>query len=273
MGRFYGLRGLRGLGAFGEIPTTAELIGDIVFTRGGSPDIATARSWRGAGVSQMGFDSVGQSPGVWFTNPNISLIATSAVDMLDASGFYSPLPEATVLAARANYQRLKDHVDLQSPSSARAAARLDQLHRDLAPLVKRVDDNTFSWANATDYLTKQSATFGIINTLVSRFAAESWPDPVEELDKQQANDQAAQDAAVKARAAQAATTAQRDQTRAEIAKAQAAIAAQEARARGGSGPSPIVIAAVGVPLVLVAAFMLTRKKSSVSGYRRRRRRR
>lgn len=96
--------------------------------------------------------------------------------------------------------------------------------------------------------------------------------------------QAVVDAGLKANAAHIDVSSAQDSAHAAQLQTQAFVADQQLQqvkaaaeaavqaAGSGGGPSPLIIAAIAVPLVGVAIWALTRKKSSsVAGYRRRRR--
>jgi hypothetical protein len=210
---------------------------------------------------------------------------TGQMYSLDPSIYTVPSKDV-VAAAQLQWEKLQNHIALNTPSAARAQDRLVRLRASLvAPITLA---NTL--AGSSNYQLTANA-FNNINSVIAAFGRESWPDPQEELDAADAAAQAALDAKVaadaKAAADRATAQAAAQKTQASINAANAAIAAAEAakaaaqhsgavasqkRATAGGGISPLLFAAVGVPLLaLVAVFALKSRKSSVGRYRRRRR--
>lgn len=207
--------------------------------------------------------------------------------------FYTPPPLEVVAGGQLQWERLENHIALNTPSAARAQTRLNALRSALAAPVALVN----KLLGSQEYRLMASG-LSSITAAVAQFAKESWPDPQEELDA--ADAKAASDADAAAAAAKAAADrrdaaaakaiadkkiadAKAQGTQDSIAAAKAAIAAAEraklvsqhsaATAAEKGGTSPLVIAAIAVPVlgVLVYAFS-QRGGKSVSGYRRRRRR-
>jgi hypothetical protein len=224
-----------------------------------------------------------------FSSPLLGAQWATAGQMysLDPS-FYTVPSKDVVAAAQLQWEKLENHIALNTPSAARAQDRLLRLRSSLGAPIMLV--NTLAGSN--NYRLTASALSNI-TSIITAFGKESWPDPQEELEAADAAAQAAADAKVAADAKAAADRAQAEanakKTQASIDAARAAIAAAEAAkaaaqhsgavasqkratAGGASLLSPLLFAAVGVPLLaLVAVFAHKSRKSSVGRYRRRRR--
>jgi hypothetical protein len=219
---------------------------------------------------------------------------TGGFNWTDFSSLYTPLAPAVIDAANAQWQKLQDAVDLAVPASAKAQSRLDRLRVGLAAAIAASDELSPKFASAPHLAGMRAINFNLINQLLTAFANEKWADPIEEMAQADATQATTEHAAavfnakLKEAASKAAqASASRLQTQDAIANAQAAIAAaahakdvadhalakkQSAQAMTASSrPSVAVIAAVAVPLAVIAYLALRSKKSSVSGYRRRRR--
>lgn len=221
---------------------------------------------------------------------------------MDVGEIYTPLPAFVLERARANWQRLTDLVELHAPSAARAAARLEQLRRELAANIAVAD----AYSRSGQYATPSTAAsamppgtqiranaFRLINNALAAFAAEAWPDAVEES-AAHADAQAQQEAASQAKAeadtaqqaaAAAAAQAQQQQTADAIAVAQRLVAVAEqkrqdalqkqqsaASARAALGKaSPWLVGGLAVLVLGGALFALRGRRGRVGGYRRKRR--
>lgn len=256
---------------FGEAGdgTDPRVVGDIAFAHPVS------------GVNWLG-DKTGDPGRTLWHKPTMIGFGPFDTGFIEVTSFYTPPSRDLISAAQLQWDKLQNHISLNSPSAARATDRLVRLRATLSAPVKLVDQ----LLGSGEWLPMASA-FRSISDLVIQFGKESWPDPQQELEAADAQAQADADAKVAADAAAAAARATADakakQTQAAIAAAQAAIAAAEhakmvaqhsaatAAAKGG-GPSPLVIAAIAVPVLGVLAYAFTRRGKSVSGYRRRRRR-
>lgn len=225
---------------------------------------------------------------------------TGPMSWFDFSAIYTPMPTAVLDVARAQWEKLQDLVSLKAPSAAKAEARMSNLRNTLAPLIAKIDG-----LSSGSQLQPRAIYFVSINNYLTALANENWPVAAEEIEHAEAQQataaaaavaaQAKLDAAAKEAAARAAETqAKQDQTHDSIVKAQAAIDAaakakmvaqgaalahQQAQqaavakraALGQSLSTPLTIAAVAIPLAVVAYFALRKKSSSVGRYRRRRR--
>lgn len=225
---------------------------------------------------------------------------------------YSPANTAVISAAADQWEVLQDLVAQGAPSAGRAKTRLAQLRSDLMQYVSAIESWVsqgidFDHENGAGFVGSNVVrVYDGINRALSTFANESWPNASDEIvaaaaqaDADAAQAKAAADAAAAAQAkvdaAKARIDAQKKQTQDSIAQAQAAIVAasqaaavakssadahkqaaadaiKKRAALAGSLSTPLTIAAVAVPVAIIAAVVLSRHKSgSMSRYRRRKR--
>lgn len=221
---------------------------------------------------------------------------------------YTPLNSSVIQQAQTNWANLKELAAQGTTSSAAAQARLDDLKTQLTQVVQQIDSLTSHYGPgyAPPYDAIRVTNYNTLNALLTGLANDKWPDAVTESIADQAavvaadaKTKAAADAITAAKAkvqAAAATAAAKvTQTQDDIVAAQQAIStAQAATAAANSSAAahqlaakqaadahaatiqgvktPLLVAAVAIPLAVVAVFALKGSSTkSLAGYRRRRR--
>jgi hypothetical protein len=215
---------------------------------------------------------------------------------------YSPISTSVIGKARNNWDALAAAKEGGSPT---AGGIIDDLTNQILYNVTNIDQETRTWdyGQGGSHGPTRISAYNKLNSVISKLANLVVADPDAEIAAAQASSDAASALAIKkkadadaaaagATAATAAALAKKQGTASAIAAAQAAIAAAaQAKAQAGAAAvahqqaaarsaqtistlkTPLILAAVAIPVAIIAVMALKKKSPAVAGYRRRRSRR